>query len=257
MVSHMLCLVVYHTIYPLSWTDFLANDSCQESLVYFKSLTSATLSVGDVRWDSSWVSCCCPALWRSYSFGSSGPASSCTPAVYRGSRCWSERTQSLKSGPGWKQLTWLAWQLSHACAMEQALLYPCHLSLVSSTAQARVGPTMPWVPALLCFPGEEYDLLSWVLHLVWGRANSPALVLLQDSSPMILGSGVYPALLCCSKCEAESSQHSPQTLTWPQLEALPGTTMAFGGNRPPLLQSHRPRIGVQWRSRPGLFHSFT
>ena len=35
-----------------------------------RPLPSGTLSIPQPHWDSSWVSCCYPVSWRSYSFGS-------------------------------------------------------------------------------------------------------------------------------------------------------------------------------------------
>lgn len=45
-----------------------------------RPLVSATLSMLGLYWDSSWLSCCCPVLWKFYSFGSAGPVPSRTPA---------------------------------------------------------------------------------------------------------------------------------------------------------------------------------
>ena len=63
-----------------------------------RPLVSATLSILDPHWDSSWISCCCPVSWRSCSFGFESPATSCTPAVHWWSRCWSRPPQSHGSG---------------------------------------------------------------------------------------------------------------------------------------------------------------
>jgi hypothetical protein len=39
--------------------------------------------------------CCCPVSWRSYSFGSTGPAPSCTLAVHQWDRCWVGQLKAL------------------------------------------------------------------------------------------------------------------------------------------------------------------
>lgn len=46
-----------------------------------KSLVSATLSILDPYWDSSWMPCCCPVLCRSCSFGSAGQKTSICNAL--------------------------------------------------------------------------------------------------------------------------------------------------------------------------------
>ena len=69
------------------------------------------------------------------------------------------------------------------------------------------------------------------------QGQLPCCEAFRTSSPMMPRQGVQPAL------------HSPQTSTWPQV--APQTRdvyLAFGDNRPLLLQGHRPRHGLQWSS---------
>lgn len=64
--STLLCLQVFIAVTPWSGT---------------RPLASAALSVLEPHWDSSRIFCCYPVLWESCSFGSVGPAPSCTPIV--------------------------------------------------------------------------------------------------------------------------------------------------------------------------------
>jgi hypothetical protein len=63
-----------------------------------RPLSSATIL--EIHWDSSWISCCCPVLWRSCSFGSVGLAlSSVLRQLLHGIDVWNGPFESPGSGP--------------------------------------------------------------------------------------------------------------------------------------------------------------
>jgi hypothetical protein len=66
------CLFVCLFVCFLVHTSLLAKACCNESLLCFVALASATLSILDPPKDPSQISFCCPVLWRSCSFGSVG-----------------------------------------------------------------------------------------------------------------------------------------------------------------------------------------
>ena len=70
----------------------------------------------------TWISYCCPVLWRSFCFGSAGPAPSWTPAVHRWGWCWSGPTNNPAYDPGWF-LSFLAWQLQGRVKVGATLLF--------------------------------------------------------------------------------------------------------------------------------------
>ena len=93
--------------------------SCSRLLVF------ATLSMLGLHSNSSWLFCCCRVLWRSCSFGSSGPVPSCAPVDHRWSGCWGRPIHNCCSESGCLQ----AW------STHQVFLF---LTWVSS-------PALPWL----------------------------------------------------------------------------------------------------------------
>jgi hypothetical protein len=98
-------------------------------------LASATLSILDPHWDSSWISCCRPVSWRPCSSGSVGPTPSCTPAAPLWGRCWRGPIQSPGSGPE-RNLSWSACWL---------FCFPAPRAGSPSTPARRASSTLlPW-----------------------------------------------------------------------------------------------------------------
>ena len=68
---------------------FLSKHLCLQMFIsmscwsVLRPLGSATLSILDPYLNSSWRSCCCPVLWRSWSLGSARLAPPWTPAAHR------------------------------------------------------------------------------------------------------------------------------------------------------------------------------
>lgn len=93
--------VVCHSLYTIDsfvYISLLASVHCSESLVWLEAsgfcYTSNTGSSLGLLLDILLMSC----AWRSYSFGSAGPAPLHAPAVQRWGRCWAGLTQSPGSG---------------------------------------------------------------------------------------------------------------------------------------------------------------
>lgn len=83
----------YHAVRSFDQTALLVNICCvMFCLSCPKPLASGTPSLLDSHRNSTWISCCCPNSWRSWSYGSSGPFPSLSPASYRWGRCWGAPT---------------------------------------------------------------------------------------------------------------------------------------------------------------------
>ena len=108
-VEAVVCHSVSHSV-PLVHTSLLANAHGNESDM--RPLASASLSILEPVWDSFQISCCCPVSWRSYSFGSVGPASSCTLARHLWDRSWMGQLKALDLPE--RYLSWSSHQLSHS-----------------------------------------------------------------------------------------------------------------------------------------------
>ena len=70
-----------HALNPFVYISFLASVHCRRSCL--RPLVSAPLWMLSSHWNSSWLSCCCPVLQKSCSFGSAGPVSSCASTCHR------------------------------------------------------------------------------------------------------------------------------------------------------------------------------
>lgn len=86
-----MCSRVYLFVHTSSLTNVYSNWSGA------RSLASMTPSILDSHRDS-WLSCCCPVLWRSCWFESAGLAISCVSNIYRWYRFW-DGLVSVLSGP--------------------------------------------------------------------------------------------------------------------------------------------------------------
>lgn len=97
----MYCAVLCHTVYILFFNQLgLQMFTAMSHWSSLRSLASATLSILNLLWDSSWVCFSCPLLWWFRSSVSAGPAFAHTPTIKRWGRCWSDPTQIPGSGLG-------------------------------------------------------------------------------------------------------------------------------------------------------------
>jgi hypothetical protein len=138
-----------------------------------RPLDSATPSILDSHWNSSWISCRCPVLWRFCSVGSMGPAFAHAPVVHRWGRCW--------GGPTQKSWIW-AWVLAGLVSLP-ALLHLHHQGELSctqccSSLQGGWGGGGGSAPPCTCMdllsnalpPGPELQrckgkLLTYLMHI--------------------------------------------------------------------------------------------
>jgi hypothetical protein len=85
LIVKLYCVIVCVTVCPT--VNTFVHICCLQMFIAMslKPLASATLLTLKPHWDPSRIFCCCPVSQRSCSFGSVGPASSCTvPAVQHG-----------------------------------------------------------------------------------------------------------------------------------------------------------------------------
>ena len=134
-----------------------------------RSLASATLSMLDPHWESSWLSILLllPCIMEILQLWSPGLAPSSAPAGHK----WGGPTQSPGPGSG-RELSWLPWQLSCACTIRMSSLELPQLA----------HPVLPLSRGRTSSP----DNLSL-------RARSPTLII-RVSSAVLPSRGTGPVL---------------------------------------------------------------